>query len=128
MRYGWVLKSTAEPCELMPTTPKFALAVVWLAFGTATYKKEIADGKSGQVVSSTIAAGAAETERLELLMFRKFARAPEPGISTAQAPFKGGFCGVITPETVVKFSVMLKKPVSAVVKVPLITPVGTCAV
>ncbi len=37
----------------------------------------------------------------------RLAKAPAPGISTAQAPVSGGFCALMTPEDVAKFSVML---------------------
>src|SRR5262249_61110985 len=73
-----------------------------------------------------MAAGAAATVP-EPTTWRKLAKAPAPGISTAHAPLSGGFWGEMMPELFgAKFSVIPRKPVSAGAKVAVVGCVGTC--
>jgi hypothetical protein len=71
-----------------------------------------------------MATGAALTP--EELTASRLAKAPAPGISTAQAPVSGGFCALMTPEEdVAKSSVTLKKPVGELTNVPFRISAGT---
>ena len=100
-------------------------------FGTVTYKNGAAIEKLGQVKLSAIAVGDALMAGgvLLVLMLSTFARAPAPGISTAQAPVKGGLKGVRTADDVVaKPSEMPRKPVGVEIKLPLMIFTGTEAV
>ena len=69
--------------------------------------------KLGQTLLSPMNAGPATI--VVPFMLSRLAIAPAPGISKAQAPVIGGFCGL----PFAKFSLMDKKPVSAIVNVPL---------
>jgi hypothetical protein len=104
------------------------VSLVRFALGTVTYRNEGALEEPGQAVFSAIAAGAARIMAglVVVVTLRRLAKAPAPGISTAQAPVNGGFCAARTPELVVrKFSVMLRKPVLPATNVPSMIAVGT---
>src|SRR5215510_1316795 len=107
------------------------MSALRLTFGTVTYKNCSAEEKLGQVELSAIAVGAAlmVAGLLLLLTLSRFARAPAPGISTAQAPVRGGLKGARTAFVVVaKLSVMPRKPVGAEAKVPLMRFTSTTVV